>query len=153
MSQEPDIQVLQARHENLNIWHICKWWSHCHNPTVHPQGKNFALLWIPMKSNISLKGLDLKPEVKESGWAGWNAISNNNFLKMQITVFIDGHELYIWAERLSVYLEEETTLLWVSGNIVSQLCNNVLRLSIEISLCSKEILIIVGKRNLFVCHP
>lgn len=51
--------------------------------------KNFSFLWIPMKSN-TLKDLDLKPEGKESGWPGWNAISKNNCLMLLIIVFMDG---------------------------------------------------------------
>lgn len=36
-------------------------------PQCTLKGK-LAFLWIPMKSNISLKDLDLKTEVKEEGW-------------------------------------------------------------------------------------
>lgn len=56
----------------------------------------------------------------------------------------------MFGQNNTVYLKKDTTLSWVRGNIPPELCNNMFKLDIEDSFCSKEILIIAGKRNLFV---
>lgn len=116
VSQEPDIHILQGKHENLSVWRLCKRWSHSHNPTVHPQGKT-CISVNPYEKQYFFERS--RPKNRGKGRRMKDVISNSNFWKLQITVFMDGGWLYICAEQFSVSLKEETTLLWVSGNIIS----------------------------------